>query len=75
MSEPTIFILDKWPWEKAFTIRLCIPGIDLPKTENETPAAVWLEFVCQENQSLGDVEGLLGRILKALPNVKIETLA
>lgn len=28
MKEPSIFLMEKMPWEKQFTIRLHFPGMD-----------------------------------------------
>jgi len=64
MNRSTAFVLDKFPWDKGYTIRIVIPGID-------DGSAVWLEHVT-DLKTKYEAERLLDRIMAELRNVERE---
>jgi hypothetical protein len=56
------FVMDRMPWEKEWTIRIVIPGID-------RGGAVWLEAT-SELPNRNAAEDLLDVVMAALPKVK-----
>lgn len=64
MKSPSIFLMEKMPWEKQYTIRLHFPGMD-------DGSAFQLESEAGESKE--HAEELLSKVAQAI-GVKIETL-
>jgi hypothetical protein len=58
----TAFVCDKMPWEKEWTIRIVVPGID-------GGSAVWLETTCVRMDRAG-AEALLDSLLAGLTTIQ-----
>jgi len=62
MSKNTAFVLPKMPFEKDWTIRIVLSGID-------DGSAIYLETEYDGSKSLGESEAMLEKIVAALPLV------
>ena len=61
-SKNTAFLLDRMPWDKEWTIRICLPGID-------NGHAIWLESTFKR-RSKKQAQKLLSDIVKLMPTVR-----
>ena len=61
-SKNLAFLLDRMPWDKEWTIRICLPGID-------NGHAIWLESTFKR-RSKKQAMKMVSDIVKLLPTVR-----
>ena len=61
-SKNTAFLLDRMPWDKEWTIRICLPGID-------NGHAIWLESTFKRRSKKQALK-MVSDIVKLMPTVR-----
>ena len=61
-SKNLAFLLDRMPWDKEWTIRICLPGID-------NGHAIWLESTFKR-RSKKQAQEMVSKIVKLMPSVR-----